>query len=332
MPSMVERSRALLLVVAIALIAWGAVGLYQGLNSGFSGGLYDPTYTVPGVRPGSLAERSGFNAGDRIISVESIPVERLGMESRWPRALAPRIGESRRFVVERNGERVALDVVYPAPFAAAVSNRIRAALVGLAFLGIGLWSWLSVGTLPAQALGKIGLAAGGSMAFGLGPNLGSWNGIQGHVATALNVLIFVLLLRFFLMFPKPKALSQNRLMISAIYGAWGCLLIFLVVELIVHPALYYSTGSVTGPMMLAFSLLTLAAFTHTLVKTTRADLRDSGMYLILGGFLLAILGIAVTFFTPVRHGGWIVSLAMVAIPLTMALAIQKHAAWVVRHM
>ncbi len=323
MASMLRHVR--LLACVTALIAWGAVGLYQGLNSGFSGGLYDPAYTVPGVHPGSLAERSGFKAGDRVVSVEGIPVERLGMESRWPRALAPKVGESRRFVVERNGQRVQLDVVYPPPFAAAVNNRLRAALVGLFFLGIGLWSWLSVRTLPAQTLGHIGLAAGAGVAFGLGPNFGTWNGVQSHIATAADVLIFVLVLRFFLIFPKPKALSQNQLVTAAMFGVWGCLLIFLVVELLVHPALYYTTGSVTSPLMLLFVVLSLAAITHTLVKTSRADLRDSGMYLILGGVLVAILGIAVALLTQMRYGGWIGSLAILAIPLAMALAVRRHA-------
>jgi len=54
-----------------------------------------------------------------VVSVEGTPVEELGMESRWPRRLAPRIGQSLRFVVDRNGETVPIDVVYPPPSRAA---------------------------------------------------------------------------------------------------------------------------------------------------------------------------------------------------------------------
>ena len=114
-----------ILVVALLLTAWGGSGLYEGLNSGFSGGLYDPEYRVPEVHPGGRPTDSGFKAGDRIVSVEGRPVETLGMESRWPRALVPRIGESRRFVVRRGDEEIPIDVVFPAPFPAAVANRIR---------------------------------------------------------------------------------------------------------------------------------------------------------------------------------------------------------------
>jgi len=94
-----QRRWAWMLAGAVVVVAWGSVGLYQGLHSGFSGGLYDPEYRVPGVRPGGLADRSGFQPGDRVISVQGRPVEELGMESRWPRSLVPRSGESRRFIV-----------------------------------------------------------------------------------------------------------------------------------------------------------------------------------------------------------------------------------------
>ena len=150
--SNVRGQRTLMLTVAVVIALWGSVGLYQGLNTGFSGGLYDPEYRIPDVRRGGLADKSGFKAGDRVISVQGKRVEELGMESRWPRSLVPRIGESRRFIVDRNGERIPVDVVFPAPFAAAVSNRISALIVGLAFLGSGLWVFLTVQTRHARNL------------------------------------------------------------------------------------------------------------------------------------------------------------------------------------
>jgi hypothetical protein len=104
--SHVRCQRALMLTSAVVITLWGSVGLYQGLNTGFSGGLYDPEYRISAVRRGSPADKSGFIPGDRVISVEGRTVEELVMESRWPRSLVPRIGESRRFVVDRNGERI----------------------------------------------------------------------------------------------------------------------------------------------------------------------------------------------------------------------------------
>jgi hypothetical protein len=315
----------LLLAAAIGLVGWGSLGLYQGLNSGFSGGLYDPEYRVPGVIPGGLAAKSGFLTGDRVISVEGTPVEKLGMESRWPRSLAPRIGQSRRFVVERKGVRIPIDVVYPPPSRRAVNTRIGAAVAGLGFLCFGLWAFFTAGTAPALTLARVGLAAGAAMSLGLGPNLGSWNGVKGHVATASNVLMFILLLRFFVTFPRPKPVSESRLAGWAVYGAWGCLLAFLVAELIVHPVLYYTTGSVANPLMLVYCILILVAIAHTVVKTPRAELRESGMNLILGGFLVTIVAMGSAFASGLNPPGWTYSLLIMAIPLAMALAVRKQA-------
>jgi hypothetical protein len=320
-----QHSGRLVAVVAVALVAWAAVAFYEGLNSGFSGGLYDPEYKVPGVWPGGLADKSGFRAGDRVISVEGTPVQALGMESRWPRRLAPQVGQSLRFVVERNGERIPVDVVYPPPSRAAVNNRVSALLVGLAFLGFGLWAFFTVGSPSARTLASVGLAAGAAMAFGLGPNLGSWNGVKGHVSTACAVLMWILILRFFLTFPSPKRASQSRLTSWVVYGAWAGLLAFLVAELVVHPALYYATGSVAFPLMLAYGVLILAAILHTIVKTPRADLRRSGMYLVLGGLGVAAVVLTASFVSGVRLPGWIRAIPIGVIPLTMALAVRKQA-------
>jgi hypothetical protein len=321
----VGRQRALLLAGALVITAWGSVGLYLGLNSGFSGGLYDPEYRVPAVRRGGLADKSGFKAGDRVISVEGRPVEELGMESRWPRSLVPRIGESRRFVVERNGERIPIDVAFPAPFAGAVNNRIKAALAGLAFLGFGLWAFLTVQTRPARTLAHIGLAAGAGAALGLGPHLGSWNGVQSHISTAAGVLMFILLLRFFVTFPTPKPVSESRTAAWLVYGAWGCLVAFLAAELIVHPTLYYTTGSVVSPLQLACGILIFAAITHTVVRTPRAELRASGMYLILAGLLTSIAVTVTSIASELNLPGWTDALVIAAIPLTMTLAVRRQA-------
>jgi hypothetical protein len=323
--SHIRCRRALMLTSAVVVTVWGSVGLYQGLNTGFSGGLYDPEYRIPAVRRGGLADKSGFKPGDRVISVQGRPVEELGMESRWPRSLIPRIGESRRFVVDRNGERIPVDVVFPAPFAAAVNNRISTSLVGLAFLGCGLWAFLTVQNCHARTLAHIGLAAGVAASLGLGPPLGSlWNGVQGHISTAANALMFILMLRFFVTFPTSKAVSQSRTAARLVYGTWGCLLVFLLTELVTHPVFYYTTGTVAGPLTLAYGILILAAIAHTLLKGRRAEMRECGMYWILGGFMVAIAGTASASVLPLNLPGWTYATFTAAIPLSMALAVRRY--------
>jgi hypothetical protein len=174
-------------------------------------------------------------------------------------------------------------------------------------------------------LNHIGLAAGVGASAGLGPNLGSWNGVQGHVSTAASALLLILLLRFFVTFPVSKAVSRSRLAAWIVYGTWGCLVAFLLVELAVHPALYYSTGTVTAPLSAGYVLLIAAALVHTFWKGPAATLRASGMYWVLGGLVLAIVGMVVTQAVAGGAWVWIQTVPILAIPLSMALAVRRHA-------
>ncbi len=322
-----ERSRRLLLLAGAAgFVVWGAMGLCLGPRRGFSGGLYTPEYTVPGVLPGSAAAKAGFEPGDRVISVEGIPVERLGMESRWPRSLAPGLGDSRRFLVERKSGRVLLNVQYGPPPRGVLSLRLGPAIFGFSFLGLGLWTLVTVRSRPAQTLAQIGFAGGIAAATGLGPHLGGfWNGVQDHVSAAAAVLMFVLLLRFFVTFPRPKPVGDSRAARYAVLGTWICLVAFLIVELVVHPALYYTTGSVISPLVLAYGILIRVAIGHTLTKTPRAELHASGVDLIVGGLVAPLIAIAAAFVSGARFPGWAYALATVSIPLTMAIAVRGHA-------
>lgn len=326
MTASIAQCRALILtLISVFLVIWGALGLFQGLQRGFTGGLYDIHYIVPGVVPGGAADRAGFRAGDRVVSVDGTPVEKLGMESRWPRSFSSRIGETRVFLVERNGQRVPISYTYTAPPRGAVNNRIAAAITGLGFLCIGLWTIVMVKTPPATVLGYMGLTAGVAMSLGLGPSLGRWNGVTGHISTAATVLVFILLLRFFELFPKPKRISEMRSTKIGILVPWLGLLVFLFVELIVHPALYYSTGSVAFPLMLVYAILAFAALVHTVAKSTRASLADSGMALILVGLLIALAGIVAQYTWLLKLPSWAYSFPLIVLPLSMAIAARRQA-------
>ena len=137
--------RPTLLLTAFLITLWAITGFILNRSQGYSDAFYGPDYTVQGVIPGGSGEAAGFRAGDRVVTVENIPVEGLGMQSRWPRSLAPRVGESRRFAVERgggSGELVTLNVTYGPTPRSVIMLRLGAALVGLAFLWCGVWALL----------------------------------------------------------------------------------------------------------------------------------------------------------------------------------------------
>jgi hypothetical protein len=323
MESLIARHRgALLLGAAVIIAARGTIGFFQGLGGGFSGGLYGPRYVVDGVMPGGAGEKAGLRAGDRVISVEGKPVEELGMESRWPRSLTPRIGDTRRFVVERQGKALALDVVYGAPPRGVVAMRLGGALVVLSFMALGLWTFFSVRTSHALALAQIGLVTG---AMYMSPSLGAWNGVTNLIQGVSAVLWVALLLRFFLTFPKPKRGSETRPAAYAIFGVCGLVLVLYVVEIVVHPLLYWAVGEAMSLLMLGYAALIVAAVAHTVVKTPWGALWQSGMGWILLGLLVAIVPNVVAAFGLRLPASRYYPLLFAAVPLGMALAVSKQA-------
>jgi hypothetical protein len=112
---------------------------------------------------------------------------------------------------------------------------------------------------------------------------------------------------------------------ALVYGAWIGLLVFLAIEVILHPALYYTTGSVTSLLMLTYVLLIFGAVIHTLVKSRRVELRDSGMTWILGGLLVLAVTTVLTFVFQLDPPAWSDAVWVLAFPLSMTLAVRKHA-------
>ena len=106
-----QQKKRIVLVIALALTAWGILGVF-GNTDGYTDALFEPDYTILHAPPdGPLAE-AGFQVGDSVVTVEGIPVEELGMYSRWPRSLARRPGESLSMTVDRAGQQVSGEVVF----------------------------------------------------------------------------------------------------------------------------------------------------------------------------------------------------------------------------
>lgn len=324
------RHRTYLLVAAIVMTVWGIVGYFDAGRFGRGGYVYSPTYVVEGIERGGAAEQAGLREGDRVITVGGIPVEDLPLYSRWPRGFVPRPGDVFPLVVEREGKTLDVEVVYRPPPASNTALRLGAALIGLSFMVFGLWALYTAGTQPALLLAWIGLAAGAAT-FGKGPYLGTWDGVAMHVQFLATILLSLLVLRFFITFPRPKRIAENKVVTGIMYGACLIFVPVLALELVFHPKLYHSFGGPGSLVILTFCLLAVVALVHTLLTTTRSGLKESGMGLIVGGLLVAIVPnllsmIGWTLFPDLEiPASSFFPLFIVAIPISLALAVRKHA-------
>jgi hypothetical protein len=321
-----DHQRFLLLFAAIVIAAWGVLGFFDRLHIGRGGFTYSPAYVINYVAPEGPGERAGLRVGDRVVTVAGIPVAELPLYSRWPRALVPGVGESLTLAVEREGQPLSFDVMYEGTPPSVVNLRIGAGLIGLSFMVCGLWALFAVGTTHARTLAYIGLAAGVAT-VGHGPFLGTWEGVASHIQFAATFLLILLVLRFFIFFPKPKRLAKNQIFAGATFGVWMAFVVLLVVELIAHPRFYHTFGPAGSLVMFAYFVLTLLMVIHTVATLPRGELWPSGMGVILLGLVVAIVPSVLAFFGVRLPGAAYFPSLLIAIPLTLALGVRKHAGW-----
>ena len=88
------------------------------------------------IQPNSAADRAGIRAGDHLVAINGVPVERAADVTKRLWSLG--VWSQARYALERNGrEFVALVVVAPAAKPLALENYLR--MVGLVYLFVGLF-------------------------------------------------------------------------------------------------------------------------------------------------------------------------------------------------
>lgn len=326
-----NRRVVVVFALALVLLVWGTLGFFDRRQFGRGGFTYFD-YTINYVNRGGGAERAGLRVGDRVVSVEGIAVETLPLYSRWPRDLSRRAGESLAMVVERDGETLSFAITYEPTPRSIINLRLGVAAIGLSFLVFGLWPLLTVRTPQALALAQIGLAAG-LATFGVGPYLGTWDGVASHLQLASLILFSALMLRFFLRFPDAGPIAESRLIGWLVFGPWVLFVGCLVLELAFHPRLYHTFGGPGMFLLLGYATLALAAVIYKLIRTPLRDWWASGLGWILVG-LVAALGPSLLMFlgTLMITDLWIPAfnyfpLLVVLIPVTMAVAVRQRAHW-----
>ena len=107
--NILTSNRILAIVLAVIVLIFGGIRLYDLRNLTYVGFSTDANRVVTEVRAGSPAEAAGLKTGDRLLKVGDIAVSDVKANARRPR---PAVGESREFVVERSGQEETLTVTY----------------------------------------------------------------------------------------------------------------------------------------------------------------------------------------------------------------------------
>lgn len=320
--------RSTFLILAGLVLVWGIFGSLDIRNFTYTGFVTDGDNTVIQVTPESPASAAGMQIGDYIRSIGGVSVEDTRAQMAQPR---PEVGEQRTVVVERASETVSLDLTYEAEPPRIQLLSYLGTIIGLCFLGFGLWAYMTAPGASTTRLAIFGLLFG--LAFLGGPYLGT--SMLAVVVSGVVLLAVLLGFAALLDFLKGFPVSVGERKPIWVYGPAVLVGLVPLVFTLLRPD---STSGLNVFFRTLFGLFIFVYFGLSLVVLIRTYLRASGEERSAHGltFMLwgAILGLGplvvsalVGLISPstVLPGSQYFFLTLVLIPITFALAAVKSA-------
>jgi hypothetical protein len=337
-----DRYRIVSLIAAAVFVILGTFNLLDQGNNPYDGYVTDGNNTVIRVDAGGAAEHAGLKSGDRIRSIDGIPVEDRRILAQQGR---PRIGQATTLVVERReGAADAVPSVHSLSFDHAAppgnfaARSFAAYLIGLCFIVCGLVAYFKVSSRSGTLFALTGLCLGASC---LGTPYLSSSAVRTMVRAIIGLIVvfgFAFLFHLMLEFPKRKALLRKRHALKFLYAPPLLVALFLLFLVVVQPqatsGLNQLSNLLIGFFIVAYFGGAAVAIIHSYAKATSHERAQYGLHIEIAGILLGVLPvtIAVIFRILVPRlllpGSDFYYLTVIFIPIALVTAIlrQLHAA------
>ena len=326
------RHRTPLLVLTAVVLVSGVLAALDFRNATYTGYLTDGDRTIIQVADGSPAAAAGMQEGDRLVSIGGIAVSDMRGLSRQARAAA---GEVRTIEIDRAGQTVPLQLEYASmPAREALAYRL-ATLLGLAFIGFGLWAYFAAPGPATAVLAYFGVSFG--FAFVGVPyfQAPAMRALVDATITAAILIGFALLLHFLLLYPRRRALLDRPSGLRFVYAPAIAVALFFVALTVLQPD---ATSGLNVFVRTLIGLFIAGYFVTSLVVLYRgyaaADARvrkENGLALMLAGAVLGLGPLIVSSVvgllspTTVLPGSRFYFLALALIPVTFAIAAVRGA-------
>ncbi|MCP5119573.1 MAG: hypothetical protein GY953_52915, partial [bacterium] len=307
-------------IASTVVMIIAALGLLDLKNNSYSGFLANGGTAVTQVREDSPAAWAGFQVGDRIVNNAGIDTEDVYALFRQPRA---EIGETRRYVVEREGvaKPLVLSVTFTELPARLKGLTLGAALIGLVFLVCGLSAYFRHPSRSSRLLAFLGVSA--MLVFIALPYIP--RATPRLIATLLPVvattLMPALLLHFLLRFPRRRAFLDRKISGWLIYGPVAVVGVVAAVTLLVRPQLLSLAIAVATAVPVLHLLFAIGVLIHSYVKADAAARIAHGLHVLLAGFILGLVPMLVGGFVSALPGSRFYFLTTILIPLSLAYCV-----------
>ena len=292
------RYRTVFLIAAAVFVILGTFNLLDQGNNPYDGYVTDGNNTVIRIDAGGPAERAGLKVGDRIRSIDGIPVEDRHVLVQQGR---PRIGQATTLVVERR-ERGAADAIpsvhslsfdHAAPPGNYAARSFAAYLIGLCFVICGLVACFKAPNRSGMLFTLTGLCLGASF---LGTPYFSSNAVRTIVRAIISLIVvfgFAFLFHLMLEFPKRKASLCKRHALKLLYAPALLVALFLLFMVVVQPqatsGLNQLSNLLIGLFIVAYFGGAAMAILHSYAKATSHERARYGLHIELAGILLGVL-------------------------------------------
>lgn len=313
----------LLLVVGALFLVWGIMGLMDSKNYTYSGYQTDGNNKIVQVEDASPAAVAGLQIGDVIQSTGGIPVtDTKALVERG----RPEIGESREFVVDRNGEEVTASLTYAELSEKDSMLNTLAFVMGILFIVMGIFTHYRKKTVLSFTFAVFMLCFG--FIFFNGPYIEP--GFTERVLSALSITIvlfsFAALANYMLYYPPKSKYNLKLLYAPAILAA----LVFWGLEMTLPDStstLNLAIRIMIGAVIIFYFALSLFVLIRKYIKATPEERKVSGLNLMLIGALIGLLPILIYFTINTISPGTIlpgndyIFLTFIAIPVFFTLAL-----------
>lgn len=285
---------AFFVIATIAAII-GVLGVLDLKNAPYSGYFSSPNNQVTRVFPDTPAERAGLEVGDVIQSVGGISVQDTKALARRAR---PEIGETRTFMVDRDGQETELEVTYSELPTTTRNLGLAGALIGFCFLVFPLLAYTKAPSTATFLLALFGLCFG--IAFLPGPYSPSYflRTLGGALGTSAVVMGFAFLVHFLLSFPQPRDFLSRPAAKKIIYlPAILLALFFLFLTLFqpdATPALNQVVGLLVGLFVVGFFGWAIVAMFQNFSRASAEGRSKHGLGLMLFGALVGLVPVTLS--------------------------------------
>jgi len=330
MESTFNRYRLPILAIVILFFIWGIFGAMDFGNRVQLGYSTDNNFNIIEVESGSPAETAGLLVGDQIKRIDGIDMDD---SKSWNEKARPAIGETRTFLVDRQGEEVEIQATFARLSGSDMMLNYAGFVLGIIFFLTGLWIFRTNNTKAGLLFALFAVLFGSN--FFAGPYIEApfLRNLTNSISLWLLLLGFAYLVNFLLHYPAQRDLLNKSSTRWLIFAPAILLAVLITILNLFQPesssTLRTLVNLLVGIVVLFYFVWAIILMAQSYNRASTEERNTKGLNLMLVGVILGLLPIIIVVLVQtlapqiIVPGGNYAFLFLALIPILFALALRK---------